>query len=138
MAASKILIGSCVRQDPIVFDYHLRTLARQVLPEHVDPSFVFVDDSGEPHTEQLILKHLPSATVLPADPRPSDADYVVGNVARVHPAGVRNDSPYLPCAGGARNSRSGELLDNLLTIGSLCRIPTPSEIGSSSGHGISL
>lgn len=78
MATTKILVGSCVRQDVNVLQYHLKTLLHQEIPDGVEITYVFVDDSDDTAVADCIYETVPGAEILPNDPRPDEAIYGIG------------------------------------------------------------
>jgi len=79
MAAAKILLGSCVRQEPTVLTYHLKTLLNLDIPPGVEIEYAYVNDSGSTEVEDILYELLPGVQVLPSDPRPDKAIYNVGS-----------------------------------------------------------
>lgn len=78
----KILAGCCVKQDPAVLDAHLRSLAALKVPAGCDLKFAFVNDGAagsdyRRHSTQLLT--LDPVLLLPAEQRPLDAAYAIGN-----------------------------------------------------------
>lgn len=77
MKPFKILAGACVRQDPVVLGYYLKSLERLQIPKDADLRFGFVNDGGD--SALPALSSLPDiAIVMPAEERPKDAVYGVG------------------------------------------------------------
>jgi hypothetical protein len=76
MQKYKILIGGCVRQDPVVLGYYLKSLERLQIPRDAEARFGFVNDGGE---EQLSALSFVTdlAIVMPAEQRPPGAEYAV-------------------------------------------------------------
>lgn len=79
MASIKILVGSSVRTEPRILEYHLKTLLHQELPPEVRVEYVFVDDSDDSGVADCIYESLPGAQILPTDKRPDQAIYNVGS-----------------------------------------------------------
>lgn len=73
----KILVGSCVRQDPTVLRYYLTSLKALIAPPGTELAFGFVNDGDAAQLEQLAS--IEPAVVLPAEERPADAAYSIGN-----------------------------------------------------------
>jgi len=80
MANSKILVAACIRQSPEVLGAYIASLQRLLPPAGTELAFGFVND--DPNREQTlaILNECKPAVVLPAEPRPMDAVYQVGNM----------------------------------------------------------
>lgn len=73
---TRILVASCVRQDPEVLRAHLQTLAWQRLPQGVSVSYAFVDDNSEAESS-TVLRSFEGATIFAPTARPEGASYEV-------------------------------------------------------------
>lgn len=72
----KILVGACIKQEPVVLQYYLKSLAALLPPKDAELRFGFINDGD---AEQLaLLNTIQPAVVLPAEPRPADAAYAIG------------------------------------------------------------
>jgi len=80
MAVKKrILVGSSIRQDLAVLQFHLSTLLAQELPPNVEVDYFFINDSESEDVSRMLFSLIPGVVVEDAEPRPDEAIYQIGD-----------------------------------------------------------